>query len=186
MGATPDENLSVIGVAQLARIFHDAAGPYLCEQGFDLANDPRGARSPYQATVATYRSKRGLYLSVGFEPLDGRYAEIAVGRRWRLARPGRHRGQDVYRLSNLYSVLAGRFGLTVPTSYELHPGDAFLEDVARILCDLKRTLPTIIARTTRDDLIHIEAERFGARGWLKDLGPDDASAVVVDPFEDGC
>lgn len=152
-----------VGVLQLAQIFHDSARTFLQEHGFALAEDPAARRSPYFATAAVYRTKRGLFLRVGFDPLDGRCAGIYFGRRWGFRRRGGYDGRDSYRLSGPFRSFADLVGISLPDYYELHYGDAFFDDVATILGDLEKALPEVMEKSTINDLIKVEASPFGAR-----------------------
>jgi hypothetical protein len=174
----------MVKVTELATLFHEHAGTYLSECGFELLNDESEVRSPHLATVATYGSeRRGLYLSASFDPLDGHSAHVRFGRRWRLNRPGPYRAQDVYVLSNHYAALARRIGFEFPPYYALTRGNQFLDDIERMLNDLKRTLPTILARATLNDFISIEVEQGGARKWAeRSYGPSWSRLVEVEEF----
>jgi len=144
------------------------AAPVLSELGFELVDDPRTIRNPYLLTGAIYRSKRGLFLSVGFDPFDSNTASISCGRPWRWRKEGGR-----FLLSNGYSALARRFGIELPPYYTLGYDDAIAKTIERMLSDLQRTLPTVIERTTLEDLIAVEHEQFGAhQSAAAHAGPD--------------
>lgn len=154
-----------MGPHELANYFDEKARPFLSEQGFALVNDPKVVIGPYQCSLAEYKSTAGLFLSVGFDPLDGRSAGILCGRKWRYARisPELSGGE---RLSNSYYLLADRFGFELPRSYEVRPGDAAIRAIDVIADDLKATLPAVIDNVTLDDLVAIESEKFGCQ-WIE-------------------
>ena len=138
-----------------AYVFHEMAWRFLSRLGFELIADPSRVLNPYRLTAASYKSKRNLFLTVGFDPADSNSVVISCGRQW-VAR----RGGSL--LSNRYSTLGKRLGITVPDYYELGYGDEILRTMERILEDLQRTLPDVMDRTSRDDLLAIEREPHGA------------------------
>ena len=151
----------------LASTFHDMAWPFLSGLGLELEDDPTEFRNPYRATGATYKSRNGFFLAVGFNPLDGCSARMMCGRRWyyRTDIPGL---EQFYRWSNDYFVLAKRLGFELPKGYELDVTDVANTDLHEILNDLEATLPTILRRVTLDDLIAVEQEKYGSQ-WHHEL-----------------
>src|SRR5690606_31514984 len=104
-----------------AERFHQIAWPLLSETGFDLINDPATTFSPFGASHAMYRSRRGLYLLGRFEPGDSNSAGISIGRLWSPKDGGRW-----YRLSGEYYELAKHFGFDLPKWYVLGYGESML------------------------------------------------------------
>lgn len=135
--------------------FHRMAWPFLSGLGFQLVYDPSVIRSPRCMTQVIYRSQRGFYVLVGFDPADGNYAVATCGRLWR-------REGGWLCLSNNYSELAKRLGFDVPAIYRLGYGREIPATMKRILGDLGKTLPSILQKVTLEDLTGIEHERFGA------------------------
>ncbi len=135
--------------------FHDMAWPFLSGLGFELVKDPGLILNSYLLTAATYRTKRGFFLTVGFDPADSNTAAISCGRQWQGKRGG-------FVLSNRYAALARRMGIEAPEYYELGYGDEIPRTMERILGDLKQTLPRLLKRVTREDLLAIERENGGA------------------------
>jgi hypothetical protein len=168
----------------LASTFHDMARPFLSGLGLELESDPNEIRNPYQATGATYKSRNGFFLAVGFNPLDGCSARMMCGRRWNYTSdiPGL---EQFERWSNDYFVLARRFGFDLPNGYQLDVDDVANTDLRKILDDLEQTLPTILERVTVDDLIAIEREKFGCE-WREERDSYQSASVRfedITPFE---
>ena len=148
-----------------ANSFHNTAGPVLSELGFELVNDPKRINGPYQATNARYRNAAGMYLSIGFDPADGKRVGLSVGSFWK-KKEGRW-----YSLSNYYYILARRLGISVPDNYPLDH-EKMSGSMERVLRDLIEILPTILSNVTLEDLIAVEKEQYGAQklaeGYLGD------------------
>ncbi len=153
---------------ELATIFHEKAGAFLAELGFELQNDPAKTvgRPGFAMTSARYRSPQGLYLGASFDPIDGASAGLSCGRRWQYASelPS---VPDHDRLSNYYWVLAETFGFDLPRYYELSPGDESIRAIETMLDDLKATLPTVLERVTLEDLMEAENKQYGC-GWSEE------------------
>ena len=163
-------------VRDLASHFDRFAGPYLAEMGFRLTNDPGEVRGPYRATLAIYASPKGLFLAAGFAPMDGSYAAISAGRQWIV------RG-EWYGLSNSYCNLAKRFGLTVPEYYPMEGGEKFRNTLSAMLEDLKATLPIVLARVSLQDLLEVEAAKYGAQfRAMRAIGANAMDDVEVSTF----
>src|SRR5690349_12667253 len=96
--------------------FHEMARPVLSDLGFVLANDPGSILNQYQLTAATYKTKRGFFLTVGFDLIDSNSAMVSCGRQWLDQRGGSL-------LSNSFSALARRIGTEAPHHYKLGYGD---------------------------------------------------------------
>src|SRR6185503_9712716 len=136
--------------------FHEMAWPFMADLGFVLTKDPGSILDSYQLTAATYKTKRGFFLTVGFDPADSNSAMISCGRQW-LAQRG-----EFFCLSNRYSAVARRIGVEAPEYYELGYGDEIARTMERILGDLKKTLPIVLHRVKLDHLLSVEHEDGGA------------------------
>ena len=172
---------------RLARTFHEMAWPFLSGLGFELQNDPDQFVGRYLATNALYKSQKGFFLIVGFDPLDGSGAGMSCGRSWNYTSKIPELRQ-FERLSNRYHVLARRFGFEVAKSYELRVDDEANTDIQAILNDLEATLPTILRRTTQEDLIAVEKEKHGSQ-WHHEMSQDHYRSTSIKfagitPFEE--
>ena len=157
--------------------FHRIAKDFLAGQGFELLNDPGKNLNMFSASMAVYRSKRGLYLSIGFEPGDSNAAIIYCGRKW-----SGQRGTLCF--SNYYSVLAKLFGMDIPVTYRLGYGDESYTTIEKVFDDLKKTLPKIRDKLTLNDVISIEEGTTGARNIAAGkLGPNFLGEVEISSFE---
>ena len=172
---------------RLASTFHEMAWPFLSSLSFELQNDPNQLGGAYLATKAVYKSQRGFFLAVGFEPLDGSDAGLMCGRSWNYTSdiPELRRFE---RLSNKYHVLAKQFGFEMPERYELDVDDVDNIDMQAMLNDLKATLPTILERVTLEDLIAVEQEECGSQ-WHqeREQGQYESSSIRlagITPFEE--
>lgn len=162
----------------MASHFHEMAWPFLSDLGFVLAKDPGSILNSYQLTAATYKKKRGFFLTVGFDPLDSNSAIISCGRKWLESRGG-------FLLSNRYSALARRMGIEVPEHYMLGYGDEIDRTMERILGDLKKTLPIVLQRVTLEDLISIEHEDDGAHSHAAaHYGPRYLQRLKIGEYQD--
>lgn len=156
--------------------FHRLAEDFLVELGFELVNDPDKTLSMFSASAAVYKSKQGLYLSVGFEPGDCNSAMIFCGRKWSGQR-------GTLCLSNYYSVLAKRFGMDVPVTYKLGYGDEPHKTIEKIFDNLKKTLPKIQDKVTLSDIISIEEGATGAKNIAAGkIGPNFMEEVEISSF----
>jgi hypothetical protein len=144
--------------------FHQMAWPFLSGLGFELVQDPGLILNSYLLTAATYRTRQGFFLTVGFDPADSNSAAISCGRQWLAKRGG-------FVLSGRYAALARRLGIEAPEYYELGYGGEIPRTMERILGDLKRTLLVLLQRVTRDDLLAIERENNGALSHAAAHGP---------------
>ena len=162
--------------ASYAVAFHSVAGWFLAAQGFAIENDP-GLIGMYGGCAACYRSKRGLELWVGFEPIDGAGAGMTCGRKWT------PKGAASF-LSNHYSKLAARFGLELPCIYPIASGEQPMIVAEKILSDLKRSLPIVVAKVSMEDLVAIENEEpIGAALCIRrGLDADAAASVDISEF----
>lgn len=159
-----------------AHLFHHLANACLANLGFVLANDPSRIWRPFRWTSALYRSSRGLFLQVGFEPGDSNTATIYCGRAWSAQ-------QELQFLSNCYAVLARRLGLHAPMFYKLGEQHQDAITMKSMLTDLQRTLPDIVARVTLEDLLCIEREEFGAERKAKGhFGPEYLQHVEISHY----
>jgi hypothetical protein len=161
-----------------AGVFHNVAAPFLAALGFALASDP-AIVSRFGGGSAFYRSKRGLSLCVIFDPVDSDCAWINCGREWT------PKGWAML-LSNNYSKLAQRFGLDVPLSYPMdrrEPLDIFAE---RILADLKRSLPIVVAKVSMNDLLAVENEEpsGAAASPVRSFGANYSASVDISDFSE--
>lgn len=154
-----------------AHHFHERAWSFLSSLGFVLDNDPTVVLSPYQLTVARYKSSRGLYIAVYFDPADSNSVGINCGRKWHHLKIGSLR--DPYTLSGEYSALAKRFGIDLQSTFRLGYEEEVPQTMDKILHLLKETLPVIMERTTLQDLTSIEKEKFGAEEKAISLFGDD-------------
>jgi hypothetical protein len=161
-----------------AAVFHSVAGSFLDAQGFVLAGDP-GIVGRYGGSAALYRSRRGLSLWISFEPCDGAAAGMSCGREWT------PHGQATF-LSNDYSTLAQRFGLDLPLSYPIASGEQPIIVVEKIVADLKRSLPIVVARVSMNDLLAVENEepRGGAANAIRSFGANYAASVDISDFSE--
>lgn len=157
-------------------VFHNLAGSFLAAHRFVLTNDP-GIMGRYGGSSATYRSNRGLSLRVTFDHIDSDHAWIDCGREWA------PKGAASF-LSNGYSTLAQRFGLDVPVSYPMDRREPLDVLAARILADLKRSLPMVASKVTMGDLLAVENEepRGAAVNILRGYGENAAATVDVSDF----
>ena len=130
------------------------------------------------ATAAVYKCAAGLYLRAGLDPLDGKCAALRFGRLWRLVDTEFDSPPERGLLSNGYAVLARRFGFELPDYYPLHNGEHFRQDVREIVNDIDRTLPALMSKTTLNDLIEVEAEKFGAK-WQIDRQRQRSEAMWI-------
>ena len=159
-----------------ASVFHGLACSFLTDLGFTLVNDPSQFLSHFNASVAVYRSPRGLFLSTGFEPGDSNTGQLHCGRQWCV------QGRPEF-ISNYYSELAKRFALDVPMDYKLGYGEEKQATMQTMLADLKRTLPIIVPRVTLDDLLHIERDQKGAETWARArFGPEYLKHIEIAAF----
>ncbi|HKR38032.1 MAG TPA: hypothetical protein VJT10_24545 [Steroidobacteraceae bacterium] len=159
-----------------AQVFHGLAGSLLADLGFVLVNDPSQILGRFGESDAIYRSPRRLSLCVGFDPVDSDAARVTCGREWSVQ-------QQLQYLSNLYSVLAKRFGVDTPLFYPLGSGDQTNVTLKAILADLTRTLPLVVPRVTLDDLLHIEREQYGAESRaLARFGPEYLQHVQISSY----
>ena len=151
-----------------ANSFHNTAGPILSELGFELVNDPQKKVGRYSISSARYKSAASLYLSIGFDPADGRCISVFFGRFLK----AKYRKFNIGRLSNYYYVLARRFEITVPNYYPLRYGEEMSDSMQSVLHDLRETLPAVLSKVTLEDLIAVEKEQYGsqkvAEGYLGD------------------
>jgi hypothetical protein len=133
----------------------------------------------YGGSSALYCSKRGLSLWVMFEPSDGAAAWMSFGREWSPKGHGRF-------LSNAYSKLAQRLGFDLPLDYPIAKGEQPIIVVEKIVADLKRSLPSVLAKVSMNDLLAIENEEpHGAAAIvLRSLGTDYAASVDVSDFSE--
>ena len=136
--------------------FHHRALSFLSGLSFELIDDPSLIRNPYGVTWARYKSAQQFFLHVGFDLIDGNYAQISCGREWR-------KGPDWARLSNNLSSLAARFGFDLPRTYPLGYGPDIDRTIDRMLVELERVLPPVLREVTLEDLLAIESEEFGAQ-----------------------
>ena len=151
--------------------FHSIGGWFLAAHGFAIENDP-GLIGMYGGCAACYRSKRGLALWVGFEPIDGAGAAMTCGREWT------PKGAASF-LSNYYSKLAARFGLDLPLIYPIANGEQPTIVAEKILADLKRSLPIVVAKVSLNDLVAIENEEpIGAALCIRRGFDADAAASI--------
>jgi hypothetical protein len=161
-----------------AAAFHSLAGSFLVAEGFALVDDP-GIIGRYGGSSALYRSERGLFLSIGFEPIDGSYAGMFSGREWT------SKGRRLF-LSNQYSKLAQRFGLDVPETYELM-GDREQQNavVEKMVTDLRRSLPIVVSKVSLNDLLAVENdEPYGAAARMRTFGMSDVADVEISGFSE--
>lgn len=155
--------------ASHAVAFHSVAGWFLAAQGFAIVEDP-GLVGMHGGSAACYRSRRGLALWVVFEPIDGAGAGMTCGREWR------PKGAASF-LSNHYAKLAAHFGFELPLIYPMTSSEQPTNVAEKILADLKRSLPVVVAKVSLDDLVAIENEEpIGAalcirRGFDADAAP---------------
>jgi hypothetical protein len=165
--------------ASYAVAFHSVAGWFLAAQGLAIENDP-GLVGMHGGSAACYRSKRGLALWVGFEPYDGDGAAMTCGREWT------PKGAASF-LSNHYSKLAARFGLDLPLIYPIANGEQPTIVAEKILADLKRSLPIVVAKVSMEDLIAIENEEpiGAALCIMRRVGPNAAASVDISEFSAG-
>jgi hypothetical protein len=140
------------------------AEPFLSTLGFALINDLAEV-DRLGETRAHYKSQKGFFLLVGFDPYDGQSAGITCGRKWTFT-PTSPKFTSHSKLSNQYHVLARRFGFDLPLFYPLR-WNSGRDDLKRILDDLETTLPSILERLTLADLIQIEREEYGCQ-WAQD------------------
>jgi hypothetical protein len=159
-------------------VFHSVAGSFLGSLGFTLAEDP-GIVGMQGGSAAIYRSKRGLSLWIMFEPSDGAAAWMTCGREW-TPREG------ASFLSNAYSRLAQRFGLELPVDYPIANGEQPIIVVEKIVADLKRSLPIVVAKVSMNDLIAIENEEphGAAVNVVRSFGANYAASVDISDFSE--
>lgn len=166
-----------------AEEFHRAAGEFLASHGFALSPGIR-IGGKYGDNAALYRSARGLRLWVVFDPHDSGCAWMACGREWTPKHGASY-------LSNKYAALARRFGFSVPRSYSTERREPPAVFVRQLVADLERTLPTIVARMSIEDLYAIEQEEpigaslctakgYGAN-YLKDVSVSEFLAEPDNP-----
>jgi len=163
--------------------FDQLAKSFLSSLGFELDADPDEIQGAYLQTHAIYRSERGFYLMIWFQPTDGSGAGITCGRRWDA--PLNESDFDWYVLSNGYSRLAKRFGFNLPDTYQLGYGVGFDETAEAILDDLRKTLLLILQRVSLDDLLSIEGEAGGAEERVAStFGQDYIRKMEISEFRD--
>jgi hypothetical protein len=121
----------MIGVKHPAFVFNELACGFLEEQGFFLLHEPGERLGRYGEGMAEYASERGLYLWVNFNPLDGNFADVHFGRLW-IDDTGRRM------LSGRFDALAARFGITLPSFYQLGWGPEIAQTAQRVFEDLRR------------------------------------------------
>lgn len=63
-------------------------------------------------------------------------------------------------LSNHYAKLAARFGLDLPLIYPIASGEHPTIVAEKILADLKRSLPIVVAQVSMEDLVAIETKNL--------------------------
>ena len=159
-----------------AHVFNDLANSFLTELGFSLVNEPGRILGRYRESIAAYKSFRGLYFSVGFDPGDSSTAQMFCGRQWLVP-------QQFSPLSNCYSNLAKRLGIDIPLYYELPYGEQMHAAIEMLLTDMRRTLPVVVARVTLADLLYIEREPSGAESQARArFGPMYAEVVEISEF----
>jgi len=156
--------------------FHELAKGFLSSTGLFLTNNPAEWIGRYAYSSARYTSKRGFSLLVGFESVDGNYADVFFGREWQAD------GRFLF-LSSTYASIANRFGYALPSVYQL----GFEPDVKlacnSILSDLKLTLPVILSRVNLEDLIAVENDQHGAATKAKGIfGPEFCKHVDISKF----
>lgn len=159
-----------------AGVFHSLAESFLDAQGFALSGD-LASGGMFAASAARYRSKRGLWLWVTFDPNDSMSAGISCGREWA------PRGAAAF-LSNRYSKLAQRLGVDVPAFYPMDRSEPLNTFMERILADLKRSLPIVVANASLNDLIAVENEEpsGAAVNVMRTYGTNYAAAVDISEF----
>jgi hypothetical protein len=162
--------------ASNAVAFHSIAGWFLAAHGFAITNDP-GLVGMHGGSAACYRCKRGLALWVVFEPYDGAGAAMSCGREWT------PKGAASF-LSNHYAKLAARFGLDLPLIYPIASGEQPAIVAEKILADLKRSLPIVVAKVSMEDLVAIENEEpIGAALCIsRGFGAGAAANVEISEF----
>ena len=155
-------------------VFHSVAGSFLGSLGFTLAEDP-GIVGMHGGSAAIYRSKRGLSLWIMFEPYDGAAAWMSCGREWT------PKGKATF-LSNGYPTLAQRFGLELPVDYPIANGEQQpIIVVEKVVADLTRSLPIVVAKVSMNDLIAIENEEphGAAVNVVRNFGANYAASVDI-------
>lgn len=159
-----------------AAAFHILAGSFLAAHGFSLVGHPE-AIGMYGGSTAWYRSRRGLWLMVTFNPVDGEAAWVDCGRLWSW------RGKGIM-LSNGYSSLARRFGFDVPRYYPMADADRGKFVPHQIYSDLERTLPLVASRISLADLVALENEAPKGAALLATSGfsPDQAKDLQISEF----
>ena len=161
-----------------AVVFHGVAGSFLAGQGFTLVGDP-GIVGMYGGSAALYRSSRGLYLWIMFEPYDGAAAWMTCGREW----TPKHGAPF---LSNAYSKLAQRFGLEMPLDYPIVGGEQPIIVVEKILADLQRSLSIVVSKVSLNDLIAVENEEPGgaAVAGTRNFGENYDASIDISDFSE--
>lgn len=164
--------------ASHAVTFHSLAGSFLAAQGFALAGHPERI-DRYGGSTAFYRSERGIWLLVTFNPVDGSAAWMDCGRQWSW------KGQCLF-LSNGYQQLAKQFGLDVPQYYPMDTRDQRDSLMQQILADMKRTLPIIVSNVSLNDLLAIENEepRGAAVMAARSFGANYSACVDISSFSE--
>ncbi len=160
-----------------AVVFHSVAGSFLGSQGFTLEGDP-GIVGMHGGSAALYRSDRGLSLWIMFEPIDGAAAWMTCGRKWTPKKGAPF-------LSNAYSMLAQRFGLNLPLDYPMSSSEQPIIVVQKIVADLERSLPIVVAKVSMNDLLAIENEHHGAAvSVLRSFGANYPASVDISNFSE--
>lgn len=159
--------------------FHQVALPFFHELGFSLVDDPNLILSPYQQTRVTYKNRRGIFVACWFEPADGNFARVEVGRQWKIKESG------LFRLSNDFYLLAAHHGIQLPRSYRLGVGNEVPKALEKMFGDLESTLPTLVEKVRLSDLEKIEEEKFGALVWAKTkFGAEYQAVISISEFGD--
>jgi hypothetical protein len=157
----------------VAGAFNYIAESTLTILGFSLINDPAKSSGPYSSSSAIYRSEQGLYLHIGFEPMDGNYAFVRFGRKWSF-------DSGAFSLSANLSVFAKKKSLEFPGTYTLGFDAERMRSLERIVGDLKVVLPSVLDRLILDDIEDAEDDVKGAKSKAKDrYGEEYLSRVSI-------
>lgn len=159
-----------------AVVFHSVAGGFLSSQGLTLTSDP-GIVGMHGGSVALYRSKRGLSLWIMFEPSDGAAAWMTCGREWTPK-------DGAPFLSNVYSIVAQRFGLDLTQDYPIASGEQPIVVVEKIVADLMRSLPIVLSKVSLNDLVAVENEEphGAAVNAMRSFGANYTADVDIGHF----
>jgi hypothetical protein len=93
---------------------------------------------------------------------------------------------SIWPLCAAYSMLAQRFGLNLPLDYPMSSSEQPIIVVQKIVADLERSLPIVVAKVSMNDLLGIENEEphGAAVSVLRSFGANYPASVDISDFSE--